>query len=279
MFSKNIDSLPLAEAARAMRHLGFDGVDLPVRAASARLPAGRVQPDRAKTDLAGVIDELGTYGLSVPMLTTAIVGADDPYAEDIVSVAGENGVTDIKVNLWPYPGFGSFASERAVVARRLDGLEKLAQRHKTRFVLHVHSGDYMTASPFVVADLIKDRDPDAIGAYVDFEHLSLETGPASGRMALDLLGSRINAIAIKDFVWRLEGGGDVGTSLGIRRVPVGDGVVPWPQVFADLTTKGADPLVSVHSEYLAAVSWRVLSVPELIEQTAKDVQYLRSLAG
>jgi sugar phosphate isomerase/epimerase len=256
--------------------MGFDGVDLPVRPATGRLPAGRVLPERARADLAGVIDALGTYGLSVPMLTTAIVNADEPYAEDIVSVAGAKGVSAVKVNLWPYPGFGSFASELSALARRLDGLERLAQRHNTRFVLHVHSGDYMTASPFVTWDLIKDRDPQAVGAYVDFEHVTLETGPATRRMALDLIGPRVNAIAVKDFAWQLEGGGDLGTNLGYRRVPVGEGVVPWAQVFADLKQRGADPVVSVHSEYLASSSWRVLSVPELIEQTARDVRYLRN---
>lgn len=279
MFSKNLDSLPLAEAGRAMQRLGFDGVDLPVRPATARLPAGRVQPEHAKTHLAGLIDELGGYGLGVPMLTTAIVNADDPFAEDIAAVAGAKGVTDIKVNLWPYPGFGLFESELLALGRRLDGLERLAQRHKTRFVLHVHSGEYMTASPFAVWELIRDRDPSAIGAYLDFEHLNLETGPATARMAIDLLGPRVTAVAIKDFAWRLEGAGSVGTTLGIQRVPIGKGVVPWPQVFAELAQRGADPLVSVHSEYLAPVSWRVLSVPELIDQTAEDVAYLRNVVA
>jgi len=165
------------------------------------------------------------------------------------------------------------------IARRLDAIEKLAERTGVRAVIHVHSGDIMSASPFFVWHLIKDRNPSAIGAYVDLEHVTLEPGPASRTMAFDLLGPRTNVISVKDFAWQPEDRPELATKLTHRRVPVGKGVVPWAQVFAHLRQASADPLVSVHSEYLAANSWRVLSVPELIRQTTEDVKYLRSVMG
>ena len=38
---------------------------------------------------------------------------------------------------------------------------------------------------------------------------------------------------------------------------------------------GGQALVSVHSEYQGAGSWRSLDVPELVEQTRQDFAYLR----
>lgn len=277
MFSKNIDSLPLAEAAAAMQQMGFDGVDLPVRPGSGTLPPGRVLPQNAREDLPKVIKILSDFGLQVPMLSTAVVNADDPDSAGIFEAAGANGVSDIKVQLWPYPGFGSFASEMEVIARRLDGLEKLAERSGVRAVVHVHSGNVMSASPFMVWYWIKDRNPAAVGAYVDFEHVTLETGAASRRMALDLLGKRINVIGVKDFAWAIENGSDLVTKLSSKRVPIGNGVVPWPEIFSSLKQADADPLVSVHSEYLGAKSWKPMTVPELIQQTKADVKYLRAV--
>lgn len=277
MFSKNIDSLPLTEAGQAMQQMGFDGVDLPVRAPRGSLPPGRVLPEKAREELPKVIKALAEFGLTVPMISTGIVDADDDNAVAIFEAAGANGVSDVKVQLWPYAGFGTFVSEMGVVERRLDGLEKLAERTGVRVVIHVHSGNVMSASPFMVWHWIKDRNPSAIGAYVDFEHVTLETGPASRMMALDLLGKRINVIGIKDFAWKLEDGKSLGTKLERKRVPVGKGVVPWPEIFSCLKKAGSDPILSVHSEYFGAMSFQPMSVPELIEQTAADVKYLREI--
>jgi sugar phosphate isomerase/epimerase len=137
----------------------------------------------------------------------------------------------------------------------------------------------MSASPFMVWHWIKDRDPANIGAYVDFEHMSTETTPTSRVMALDLLGKRVNAVAVKDFRWRLEPASDTAGQheemLTLVRVPVGQGVVPWAEMFEYIRLAGADPLVSVHSEYRLPSSWQVLNTADLIEQTMKDVDFVR----
>lgn len=276
-FSKNVDTLPIAEAGLAMKEMGFDGVDLPVRPAAGGLPPGRVLPDNVRSGLAPVIKALKEFGLDVPMLSTNITSADDRFAVDTFEAAGVNGVAVIKLGLWNYGGFGTFGGEMDAVSRRLDSIENLAERTGVRAVIHVHSGNIMSASPLAVWYWIKDRNPAAVGAYVDFEHITLETGPASRTMALDLLGQRTHVIGVKDFAWKAEEGSPLITKLAKVRVPVGKGVVPWAEMFTRLNQAGADPFISVHSEYLNANSWRVLSVRELIEQTTEDVKYLRSL--
>ena len=75
--------------------------------------------------------------------------------------------------------------------RDLDAVENLAKRLKIRANLHIHSGDHMTAQAAIVWDLIRDRDPRAIGAYVDPGHMFIEGGRDVWRQGLDLLGDRI----------------------------------------------------------------------------------------
>jgi hypothetical protein len=50
-------------------------------------------------------------------------------------------------------------------------------------------------------------------------------------------------------------------------------------VFACLKQIGFKGYVSVHSEYQGGSSWRDLNLEELIEQTKKDVAYLRTVMG
>ena len=210
------------------------------------------------------------------MICTAISSADDKYAAETFEVAGANDVSVVRLDLWNYEGFGTFANEMDIVSRRLDKIEKLAERSGVQAVIHVHSGNILSANPVIVWYWIKDRNPAAVGAYVDLEHVTLETGSASRTMAFDLLGQRTNVIGVKDYAWKSEKGNTLTTEFTRWRVPVGKGVVPWAEVFANLHQAGVDPLVSVHSEYLGSNSWRVLSVPELIKQTTEDVAFLRT---
>lgn len=277
MFSKNVDSLPLDKAAISFKEMGFDGVDVTVRPAIGSLPPGRVQPEKVKQDLPKVVRAFEDAGLEVPMISAGIASADDEFARETFETAGSLGIRAIRLKLWSYNGFGTFKGEMEEVRRRVEGLERLSKETGVQSVIHVHSGSVMSANPFVVWYWIKDRDPGAIGAYVDFEHITLESAPASRAMALELFGKRINVVAIKDFAWKATKGGQLATELVPIHVPVGQGVVPWEEVFGDLKSLDVDPIVSVHSEYFGQSSWQDLTVPELIKQTTADVKFLREV--
>ncbi len=270
MFSKHLQSMSIAEAGRVIKDLGFEGVDLTVR------PGGHVLPENVRADLPAAVRTLADLGLQVPLITTAITAADEPYAVDIFETAAEAGVPEIKLGYWRYEGFGTFRRAMDEVARKLDDIEKLAQHTGVRANIHTHSGDYMSASPFIIWHWIKDRDPSAVGAYVDAGHIVVEGGVSTWKMALDLLQDRITLLAVKDMEWQQVDDPTLGKKRWITKmVPLNRGVVPWPEVFACLREIGFDGWVSVHSEYQGAHSWRSLSVGELIEQTREDLAYLR----
>src|SRR6476646_6785462 len=100
MFIKHLQSLPLAEAGRAIKDLGFDGVDLTVR------PQGSVEPEKAKTGLPEAIRVLHDWGLTVPLVTTALTSANDSGAKETLEAAAAAGIKEVKLGYVPVKDFG-----------------------------------------------------------------------------------------------------------------------------------------------------------------------------
>src|SRR5687768_14849782 len=102
MFIKHLQTLPLPEAGRAIKELGFEGVDLTVR------PNGSVTPERVKEGLPEAIRVLHDWGLTVPLVTTAITSASEPHAREILEAAAAAGIKEAKLGYVPVKEFGTF---------------------------------------------------------------------------------------------------------------------------------------------------------------------------
>jgi len=264
-FSKHLGELSVAEAGQTIRALGFEGVDLTVR------PRGHVLPENARSQLVDAVRTLSDLGLSVPLITTGLTSAGDPYATDIFEQAATAGVPNLKLGYWPYRGLGTIHAAVDSAAHALDGIEALAQKTGVRAVIHNHSGNYVSALPPIVWMLIKDRDPAAIGAYVDPGHMVVEGGLGGWKMGLDLLGERIAVAAFKDYLWDTEEDETGKPHLVRRGMPLQKGMVPWPEVVAMLQEAGFEGWISVHREYGEQ------TISAVRTEVPQDVAYLRSV--
>ena len=263
MFVKHLQSLPIEQAASQMRELGFEGMDLTVR------PSGVVKPEDVRTELPKVVRIVASRGLRVPLITTDLLCADED-AIATFETAAALGIGEIKLGYHKYRAFGTFRQTLDQMYRDLDGIEALAKRLNVRANLHIHSGDHMTAQASIVWGLIRDRDPAAIGAYVDPGHMFTEGGRDAWRQGLDLLGDRITLVAIKDVAWEPSPGSNPKKPRWqVRVVPLSEGIVPWPDVFARLHDLNFNGWISIHSEYANR------SAEEVIAQTRDDLVYLR----
>src|SRR5690349_6697912 len=79
VFSKHLQWLPVAEIGPLVVASGFRAVDLSVR------PGGHVLPERVEEDLPRAVETLAKYGLTVPMITTAITDASDPLTRRVLT--------------------------------------------------------------------------------------------------------------------------------------------------------------------------------------------------
>src|SRR5439155_25328171 len=96
MFSKHLQTLPLAKTAQVVRELGFEGLDLTVR------PGGYIEPSAVRAELSQAIRILADAGLKLPLLTTAITTDADLGARQTFEAAAVNGVREIKLGYVRY---------------------------------------------------------------------------------------------------------------------------------------------------------------------------------
>lgn len=270
MFSKMLQEFSISEAARRIKALGFEGVDLTVR------PGGHVLPERAGQDLPGAVSAIRDQGLSVPMISTAITRATDPHAEATMAAAAHDGIRLLKLGYWNATK-GKLPESIDRARRELDGLQKLAETYAVTLGIHNHSGPgYVNCQPAVVWTLLHGRDPNRVASYFDPGHAAVEGGSGGWRQDLELLGPHIRMVAVKDFGWKTEPGTPK-VVWETQQVPLRDGLVAWPDVFAFLKQMRFDGPISLHSEYKGKHSWRDLSTAQLIEQTGADLAFVKSL--
>jgi len=262
MFSKHLQELDFERLGEEVSKMGFDGVDLTVR------KGGHIEPENAKAQLPVANRALQNFNLSLTMITTNFTDASEPFAEDVFAVAADCGVKFIKLGYWRYREFGSLQQLVDVARKSLEGIAKLAERNNVCAVVHTHSGNFLTASLFVLAKLLEGFDPEIFGAYVDAGHIFIEGGLMGWQQGLEVLSGKIRVVACKDFAWFREN-----NRWTVKVVPIGEGIVRWREFFACLRQIGFDGPISVHSEYEG------LTTEQVISQTRKDLPLLKRFAS
>src|SRR5204862_7249517 len=92
--------------------------------------------------------------------------------------------------------------------------------------------------------LLTDLDPHHVGAMIDTGHTAVNGGPFP--QEADALRAWLSLVAIKDMAWERAAKGWKHTV-----VPVGDGIVVWPDVAKGLKACGFDGMIDLHGEYEA----------------------------
>ncbi|MCC7495296.1 MAG: sugar phosphate isomerase/epimerase [Fimbriimonadaceae bacterium] len=269
MFTKHLQEWPLEQACAKVKAMGFDGLDLTVRG------GGYVLPEDAPTGLPAAVQVAAGAGLGVPMLTTNITAAD-PVSVQLMQTAAQCGIRELKLGYWTYRKFGEYRPALDDAKVKLAGIAQAAAAAGVRVNLHIHSNNFITANPAIVWWLLQDLDPAAVGAYADPGHMVIEGGKDVWRQGLELLGPRINLVAIKAMAWRYNPTVGRSGQWQDKMVPLPQGMVDWAAVWRCLAALGFDGTVSLHSEYQGGHSWYDMSVDELVDQTREDFAWLRA---
>ena len=265
MFSKLLQPYPLQKTAQIVKEMGFEGLDLTVRT------GGYVEPKDVVAGLPQAVETCAHHGLEVPMLTTEILSADHEYAEEVFATAARCGVKWLKLGYWQYEKFGELVQEISAARRQMMGLEALARKHGVWAGVHNHSGDDLSAVPAHVYGILRERDPQYVGAYIDPGHMVIEGARSGWKMGLDLLAPYIRLVAVKDVMWLQKPTAENPKKFELKLVPLAEGMVPWPEVFGLLHQIGFDGGISVHSEYDDETT------EEIVRQTREDVAYLKPI--
>lgn len=270
-FTESFQGWPIPDVCEKFKAIGLDGLDLTVR------PGGHIEPADAAAKLPGAVQAARDRGVSILMLSTAIVEADK-QAEELLSTAGKLGIDRIKLGYYRYTKFGLLLAQIDDARRKLAGVAKLAAGHGVLPCVHIHSGDTIPGSGPIAYLLLKDLDPKEVGAYVDPMHMTIEGGNDGWRQGLDLLAPWVAISSLKNCLWITTGRDAHGQQQwATRKCPLADGVAKIPEYVATLRGLGYRGLYTLHSEYADRNSWKQLNAEECLEQTRLDLEYVKKL--
>ncbi|MGH9721004.1 MAG: sugar phosphate isomerase/epimerase family protein [Bryobacteraceae bacterium] len=240
LFSKHLPKLGYSDLGKAVKEIGFEGVDLTVRA------AGHVLPEKVAVDLPRALDAIRAHGVAVPMITTGLISASDPAARPTIATAAKGRVPLFKLGYWRYKGSDI---ERQIEQVKSDAtaLAALAKDFGVAAGFHNHSGSYVGTAVWDTRAIIAGLDPGSIGYYFDPCHATAEGGEYGWRLSLDVALPRMKMVALKDFYWAKSGG-----RWRMTMCPMGEGMVDWKTFFARLAAARFAGPVSLHVEYEAA---------------------------
>lgn len=265
LFSKLLPGLAPRDLAREVKSLGFAGIDLTVR------PKGHVEPARAAADLPAAHHAITAEGLSVPMITTALVSASDPTARPILETAARLKVPYFKTGYWRYQ-FADVRAELAKAGSELRGLAELARASGIQLGFHNHSGSYIGAPVWDAASILEPLDPAWAGHYFDIHHAVVEGGAEGWRIATQFVAPRLKMIAVKDFYWERGKNG----KWGVHDCPLGEGMVNWPAYASLLARAGFKGPVSVHIEYDIEGATEAIKQERALAAAARDLAFIRA---
>ncbi len=239
IFSKHLQFLQGEALARAAAEIGYDAVDITVRS------GGHVEPDRVRQSLPVLVKTIRAQGLEVPMITTDIVDADTPFAENMVATAADLGIFNYRFGGFKYTA-EPYARQLAAFRPRLAKLAALNARYRSCAMYHTHSGTGVVgASIWDLHAIMQDLDPAQVGVNFDIAHATIEGGLGGWINSFKITGPHLRGIAVKDFAWAKDDKG----SWQPQWRPLGEGMVHIAELLQMVKAAGFRGPLQQHFEY------------------------------
>ncbi|MBC7926529.1 MAG: TIM barrel protein [Bryobacteraceae bacterium] len=259
IFSKHMAKFGYEDLAKHAKEIGFDGVDLTVRA------EGHVLPANVARDLPKAVAILRERGLIVPMITTGLLRADEAPTRPTLATAARLKIPYWKSGYHRYTKLDAAGRVEQLAAEyrpQVAGLAALSKEYGITCGLHNHSGDYYGSAVWDLREAMSNLDPKYIGYYFDPAHATVEGGLGNWRTSLNLVAPRLKMVSLKDFYWEKTGG-----KWNVRWCPIGQGMVDWPVVFKSFKAASFTGPLTLHTEY---------EMKDELASIAKDYEFVRS---
>ncbi len=245
-----------------LKQLAVTGPDLTVRA------GGLVLPERVGEDLPRAVAAFREAGLSVPMISTGIT-AVDATATALISTAGKQGIRYFKLGYYHYDDPARWKESIESARRALTPLVQLARDCGMVAGLHNHAGATIGGAIWDTAELLQSLDADWVGYYFDPSHATIEGGNHAWKLNFQRAAERLKMVALKDFVWEKSGG-----QWRTRWVPLGEGVVRWPEFLRMLARLNFSGPLSLHIEYDPGGTTRAARFENSFAAAQRDLEFL-----
>jgi len=239
-FSKPLQWLGYDALAETVARIGYGGIDLSVR------PKGHVEPESVEQDLPRAVEAARKQGLKVEMIVTAILAADEPFAERVLKTAAQCGVKVYRMGYFRYDNALGVEGSIGKFHKQMAGLETL---NKTCGITGCYQNHYawgdglFGGSVWDIYYMLKGLDPQWVGCQYDIRHAVAESG-GSWSVAMRLIAPYIRSTCLKDFVWNKKKG-----KWQPDDILAGEGMVPWERYFKLLNDLKIAVPTSAHCEW------------------------------
>ena len=257
-FTKPFQQFSADDTADFVSDVGWDGVELPVRA------KGQVEPERVEEDLPKFVEALRKRGKEVTLITTDVKNPSQPLAPKVLRTAARLGIKRYRLSFWKYAKDKPIAAQLDEIRAELRDLAALNKELGLTAGFQNHSGaDYVGAPVWDIWQLVRDLDPRQVGICFDIGHATLEGGyswPTHAR----LMEPHFTAVFVKDFAWQKGAKG-----WRAEWCPLGEGMVN-KAFFATLKKSNWAGPISQHHEFKLPEGRK-----DLLAVMKKDLQVLR----
>jgi sugar phosphate isomerase/epimerase len=240
IFSKHLQFLQGAELAHAVAEMGFNGIDVTVRA------GGHVDPARVADELPPLVSLIRQHGLEVPMVTTDIVDATSPHARNVLKTLNSLGIRYYRWGGFKYEADQPFSRQLEGFRRRSAQLAAVNAEYKVCAIYHTHSGVGLVGAPvWDIFQILNGLDREAVAINYDVGHATVEGGLGGWIDSFRLAEPYIRGVAFKDFFWQKDGR----KGWEPAWVPLGQGMVRFPTFCSMLAQTSFEGPVQLHFEY------------------------------
>jgi sugar phosphate isomerase/epimerase len=246
--------MPLPELTQHIAHLGFDGVELPVR------PGYPVTPANVTEELPNAVRILGEQGLKI----ASIAGPTD---EATIAACAESGIGVIRIMAGMREGERYLEGE-ARWQREFDALVPLLDKHGVTLGIQNHYGSRDVCNAMCLRHLLERYDPRHIAAVWDAGHNGLEgEAPES---ALDIVWSHLGMVNLKSAYWQRVTGPEAAIDEWKPYWTTGrHGRANWPRVVSELRRREYRGVVCLTAEYT--------DEPAVDRLIAEDLAFARAM--
>jgi sugar phosphate isomerase/epimerase len=267
-FIKPFQKLPYAQIADVAAEIGWNGIECPVR------KGGTIEPPQAEGELPKLVEALKKNGLELSVIASDVDDAKDPLTRSVLTTASALGIKQYRLKHYYYDLSKPIAPQLESLKAKVKELAALNSELKIQGSIQNHSGkNYVGAPVWDIWELVKDQDRNAMAAYFDIGHATLEGGqcwPLHAKLVEPMLG----VVSVKEFVWKhveLRPNDRAPKEKNDWRsewCPLGDGMVR-PEFFTSLMNSAFTGPISQHFEY------EVGSGQEMIRAMKKELGVLK----
>lgn len=270
LFSKHLQFLNYNDMSEAAKEMGFDGLDLTVR------KKGHVLPENVSEDLPKATEAMKSFGLQPLMMATNVSDASNATDKKVLEVASQLGYKYYRPSWYKYKKGEDVKAILETSTEKIKGLAELNQQLNISGSYHNHSGSYMGAPVWDLAQALDGISPQYFGCQYDVMHGSIEGGKA-WEVNFERIRPHINTLVVKDYVWKKVDG-----KWKVEYTPMGEGMVDFKRYFSLLKKYKINVPMSIHVEYDLGGAEHgavptTMDKTEVLKKIKKDLEFVRKM--